>query len=94
MLEVLEKRQQLVVWFESPDRGAYLRRFLERIFLERIFLERIFLERKVRVKIVLRSFDRLVSQPQSDHGAIHTGLQKLHRRGVPQHMWSYSLLAQ
>jgi hypothetical protein len=52
-LEVTQKRQQIVVWLESPDGGIHRRRFLERIFLER----------KVRVKVDLRSLDRLVSQP-------------------------------
>ena len=52
-LKVAQKRQQVVVWLESPDGGFHRRRFLEGIFLEN----------KVRVTVDLRSPDRLVSQP-------------------------------
>src|SRR5260370_16460351 len=72
-LKVAQKRQQLVVWFESPGGGVQRRRFLERSFLEC----------KVRAKVDLRSLDRLVSQPQGDHAAIDTRLQELPPTGLP-----------
>jgi len=46
--KVAQKRQQVVVWLESPDGGVHRRRFLERLFLER----------KLRVKVDLRCLER------------------------------------
>ena len=77
MLKIAQKRQQLIVWLESPDRSVQRGRLLERIFLER----------KVRVKVDLSSLDRLVPEPKCNHRTIHTGLQLLHGSGVPQNMW-------
>ena len=55
--------EQLIVRLESPDRGGH----------GQCFFERLFLESTVRVKINLRRFNGLVSQPQSYYGAIYTG---------------------
>jgi hypothetical protein len=43
------------------------------------------------MQVGLRRFDRLMAEPQRDHGAIDARLQQLHRSAVPQHMWRHPL---
>ena len=43
------------------------------------------------VQVSLRGFDRLMTEPQRDHGAIDACLQQFHRRAVPQHMRRHAL---
>jgi hypothetical protein len=47
LIEVSQKRQQLIVWLEPSDRGVHRRRFLKGAFLQR----------KIRVQIDLRGFN-------------------------------------
>ena len=42
------------------------------------------------MQISLRRFDRLMTEPQRDDGAIDTRLQQLHRSAVPQHVRRHS----
>ena len=39
----------------------------------------------------LRAFDRLMAQPERNHGAVHAVLEQLHRSAVTQHMRCYAL---
>ena len=42
------------------------------------------LKLQIGMKVDLGGFDRLVSEPQGDHAAIHALLEQLHRGRVPQ----------
>jgi hypothetical protein len=44
-----------------------------------------FLECKMGMQVGLGRFDRLMTEPQRDHGAIDPCLQQLHRSTVPEH---------
>ena len=50
-----------------------------------------FLECEMGMQVGLRRFDRLMTEPQRDHGAIDARLQQLHCSAVPQHVRRHSL---
>src|SRR3981081_2544875 len=49
------------------------------------------LECEMGMQVGLRRFDRLMAEPQRDHGALDACMQQLHRSAVPQHMWRHPL---
>ena len=48
--------------------------------------ERFLLQPHVRMEVHLRRLGGLVPEPERDHGAIHTVVQKVHRYGMSAHM--------
>ncbi len=80
----LEEGHQLIVGPEPGD--STLARF--------DLVESRLLDVEIRVEIDLRRLDRLVTEPQRDHAALHTRLQQFHGRRVAQHVRRHTLVAQ
>ena len=82
--EILEEGQQLVVGLKPMCFGCDRRDFRQRLFLKS----------EVGIQIDLGRFDRLVAEPERDHRTIHTRLQQLHSRGVPEYVRRHPLVPQ
>ncbi len=76
-LQRFEESEQSVIG-TKPDWFSFI--------VRRKLGERRLLEGEMCMQVSLRGFDRLVTEPQRDHGAIDACLQQLHCGAVPQHV--------
>jgi len=52
------------------------------------------LQLQVGIEVDLRGLDRLVPEPEGDHGTIDAVLEQVHRRRVAKHVGRHALLVQ
>lgn len=77
-----EKSDELVVGSIPPGLSVERRDLVENSLLHL----------KVGVQIDLRGLDRLMTEPQRNHGPINTLLQEIHGGGVAKHMRAHALM--